>query len=42
MVTVNGWYAGGREGGKRVGQMNVQSKRVFYGEMGKDFCPKFI
>ncbi len=39
---MSGMQVEGRGGGKRVGQMSVQSIRVFYGEMGKDFCPKFM
>ncbi len=33
MITVNGWWAGGKGGG-----MSVQSK----GDMGKDFCSNFL
>ncbi len=36
MITVNGWYRGGRGGGRKRGVgVNVYSA----GEMGKDFCP---
>ncbi len=39
MITVNGWYAGGKGGGRgKGGQVSVQSM----GEMGKDFCPNFL
>ncbi len=39
MITVNGWCAGGKGGGRRKGGgVSVQSM----GEMGKDFCPYFL
>ncbi len=39
MITVNGWYAGGKGGGKGKGcWVSVQST----GEMGTDFCPNFL
>ncbi len=38
MITVNGWRAGGKGGGRGKGGMSVQSM----GEMGKDFCPNFL
>ncbi len=39
MITVNGWCAGGKGGGRGMwGGVNVQSM----GEMGKDFCPNLL
>ncbi len=38
MITVNGWCAGGKVGGREKGGMSVQSM----GEVGKDFCPNFL
>ncbi len=37
VVTVNGWYAGGRGGGFIIGKLSVQSM----GEVGKGVCPNF-
>ncbi len=38
MITVNGWYAGGKGGRGKGGWVSVQSME----EMGKDFCPNFL
>ncbi len=38
MVTVIGWYAGGKGGGRGAGGLSVQSM----GEIGEDFCPNVL